>query len=76
MSDRCPHCGLQYADFRTGLTYQDVYDMYWSGSDDPSDWKYKRRGTILGKWHQLKLEMWKRHLEGCEATDSAGAIPF
>jgi len=62
----CPYCGLRYDDLRTGLTYQEVYQMYWMYSSDPRDWKYKRRHTILGKWHQIKLEMWEEHIRACE----------
>lgn len=62
----CPHCDLTYDDLRTGLTYSDVYLMFWSGSDDPSDWCNKRRHTILGRWREIKLGMWQEHLEMCE----------
>jgi hypothetical protein len=62
----CVHCGLRYSDMRTGLTYKDVYEMFWSGSDDTSTWVNKRRGTVLGRWHQLKLELWERHIDLCE----------
>lgn len=46
---------MTYAEFRTGLTYRDVYGMLW-------DRKYKRRRTVLGKWRQIKLEMWDEFL--------------
>lgn len=68
--DDCPNCGLKYRDFRTGFTYAEVYQMLWVASDDARDWRYKRRGTVLGKWRQLKLQMWDRHLAGCRP------IPF
>lgn len=42
----CP----DYDKFRTGLRYYDVYQM-------AAGRKYRRRGTVLGLWHQLKLEM-------------------
>lgn len=48
----------EYDRFRTGLRYRDVYRMLWSPSQDSRDWRYKRRGTVLGLWRQLKLEMW------------------
>jgi hypothetical protein len=65
-----------YEAFRTGLTFQDVYEMIWSYSDDPRDWpkapavpKLKRDGkktagrrhTVLGKWREIKLAMWEDH---------------
>ena len=68
---RCPCCGLKYRDLRTGFSYEAIKLMYWTPQDaDPSEWKYKRRGTVLGKWHQLKKELWQKHLEECEE------IPF
>lgn len=40
-----------YDAFRTGLTYIMVRRMI-----DPS--RYRRRGTVLGMWNQIKREMW------------------
>lgn len=64
--DPCPHCGLAYDDMRTGHTYSDIYQMFWSGNEDPSTWVNKRRHTVLGRWHQVKLSMWEEHLEICQ----------
>lgn len=80
----CEHCGTLYREFRTGLTYRDVYAMLWVGSDDPATWKYKRRSTILGFWHQWKKSLWEEHQEWCrkqaeyEAEQEALAdeVPF
>jgi hypothetical protein len=47
-----------YDSFRTGLTYQDIWEMMRSESDDPADWKYKSRGVILGMWHELKMQLY------------------
>lgn len=66
MIEVCPFCGLSYKELRTGLTYQDVFEMLWSASDDPSTWRYKRRNTVLGKWYQIKQEMWAEHIGGCD----------
>lgn len=52
-----------YNEFRTGLTYRDVYAMLWSPSPDPSTWKYKRRSTVLGFWHQLKQQLYARAVD-------------
>ncbi len=41
----------EYDIFRTGLTYRQVRAM----ADGK---KYRRRGTVLGVWNQLKREMW------------------
>lgn len=63
---------------RTGLCYRDVFEMFWVGHDDATLWVNKRRNTILGRWHQIKLEMWSEHLQLCElqteyeATQKAG----
>lgn len=43
---------MTYDQFRTGLTFRDVYRMLWTR-------KYKRRRGVLGYWRQLKLEMWE-----------------
>ena len=46
--------------FRTALTFQDVFNMLRDESPDPADWKRKSRGVILGKWHEIKLELYER----------------
>lgn len=69
--DECPYCALRYKDFRTGLTFKDVKALFWTLSDDPADWKYCRRHTVLGKWHQIKKEMWELHLKGCKEEHDA-----
>lgn len=66
----CPFCGERYEDFRTGLTFADVKAMYWVEDPDSAKWKYKRRYTVLGKWRQIKLSLWDRHLEGCEKENA------
>lgn len=65
LPDQCEYCDLHYEDFRTGLIFQDVVDMMWSGSSDPKDWRYKRRNSVLGYWRQIKIEEWRNHLENC-----------
>jgi hypothetical protein len=40
-----------YDRFRTGLSYKQVRAM-------ADDRKYRRRGTVLGVWNQIKREMW------------------
>ena len=66
-SEACAGCGLTYGALRTGLEWSDIWIMYWTPQDAPSEtWRYKRRGTILGKWHQIKREMWAEHRAGCE----------
>lgn len=96
---------LAYDDFRTGLTFAEVFTMIWSNSDDARNWpkgsavpKYRkdqprkktagRRHTVLGKWRQIKLEMYEQYLyahgEGSadqdslveSADDGTGEYPF
>lgn len=61
----CSRCGMHYDAFRTGLTYNDVFLMLWSYSEDPSTWKYKRRHTVLGLWHSIKQDMFRQHVAEC-----------
>ncbi len=62
----CPYCELRYNAMRTGYSYSDIYRMFWSGNDDSATWVNKRRRTILGRWHEIKLSMWNEHLDMCE----------
>ena len=53
----------EYRQMKTHLTFDEVFWMIRSPSDDSSDWpKGISRHTVLGKWHQVKLEMWD-HLQ-------------
>ena len=45
---------LTYDEFRTGLTYRQVYHLIW-------DRRWKRRRGVLGAWRQIKLEMWDEY---------------
>ena len=62
----CEFCGLEYDDFRTGEDFQSIKDDLWVGSEDPAEWNYKGRHTVLGRWYALKQSMWADHLEQCE----------
>lgn len=57
---------IAYDDFRTGLTFREVRQMLWVHSDDPRDWKYKRRRTVLGMWRQLKLQLYAQYLDAID----------
>jgi hypothetical protein len=61
----------QYDRFRTGLTYQDVWQMLWSPDPDPKNWRRKSKGVVLSLWRQLKEDMWA---ERCRRED-AGELP-
>ena len=54
----------EYREFRTGLTFRDVRQMLWSYSDNPKDWPNVTRHTVLGKWWEIKLEMWHTYKGG------------
>ena len=70
--DVCPYCGLPYDDFRTGMTFKEVRSLFWVEDEDPAAWKYKRRHTVLGKWRQIKLELFSEHINYCERETSLG----
>jgi len=74
-SDSCECCGIDYDNFETGETYQSVYDTLWKSSDDPSKWLNKGRHTVLGRWHEIKQDMWRDHLEQCEQAAEGGQEP-
>jgi hypothetical protein len=48
----------KYDRFRTGLTFDEVRQMLWSPSGDPKDWRRVTRHTVLGKWREIKLQMY------------------
>ncbi len=61
----CPYCNLHYNDFKTGLTFQAVYDMIYHR-------QWKRRHGVLGYWRQLKLEMFEQHKKECKDEKDIG----
>lgn len=64
--EACPVCGLTYGQFRTGFAWEDIWGLFYTAPDaDPSTWVRKNRGRILGRWHQIKKELWAEHLEVC-----------
>lgn len=73
-SSRGFNAPLDYASFRTGLSYRDVYQMLWVHSDDSRDWKYKRRGTVLGLWRSIKLGLWDRYLAELDGEQQRRAV--
>jgi len=68
-ASECDYCGITYADFPTGETYESVYETLWKDSDDPSEWLNKGRHTVLGRWHEIKQSMWRDHLAQCEEME-------
>lgn len=49
-----------YNNFRTGLSFSEIFWMLRSPSEDPKDWPNITYHTVLGKWHQIKLEMFSQ----------------
>jgi hypothetical protein len=48
------------------MNFGEVRMMLWVGNPDYSKWRYKRRRTVLGLWHQIKKSMWDEHVLICE----------
>jgi len=65
-SERCECCGLIYRNFKTGLTYEDVYAMFWKVASDNTEFVNKGRSVVLGKWTEIKRKLWGEHLTECE----------
>lgn len=61
-------CGAAYDDMRTGMTFTEVKRMMFVHNDDPSTWRYRRRHSVLGYWHMLKLSFWYSAHDACEAA--------
>ena len=64
--NQCPCCGIKYRDFRTGETFSSIRSQFWVCDEDPKKWHPKRRGSVLGRWRQVKLEMWALHISTCD----------
>lgn len=61
----CHRCGMEYKDLKTGLDFQAVKDMLWIQDSNPEYWRYRRRGSVLGLWYEIKRGMWADHLAMC-----------
>ncbi len=48
-----------YDKLRTGLTYHEVYVML----NTSEKHRYKRRGSVLGFWHEIKLQLYEQALD-------------
>jgi hypothetical protein len=60
------HGLIGYDEFRTGLTYHEVWEMLRNDDDDSKVWRYKSRGVILGMWHELKMQLYQQYLDAYE----------
>jgi hypothetical protein len=52
-----------YDEFRTGLSFRDVKRMLYVHNADSSKWRYRRRGTVLGFHHALKLQLYYQAID-------------
>ena len=49
----------KYDSFRTGLDYSTVYNML----ETSPRHKARRRGSVLGFWHELKLQFYEQAVD-------------
>lgn len=68
---------IPYDKFTTGYTYREISDMIWYQSDWHAAHHTRRRHTVLGKWREIKLEMYERYLAAVEQHDqTVEDVPF
>lgn len=71
---------IPYDRFTTGYTYREVSDMIWYSEQWHPAHHTRRRHAVLGKWHEIKQEMYNRYLAAIEAAGStdttADDVPF
>lgn len=71
---------VDYDDFRTGLSFQQVRDIL----DGEADRKYRRgeymfitRATVLGRWNEIKRRMYESYLRAFEKEQARDdGLPF
>lgn len=64
----CPGCATLYTAFRTGHTFASIRQEMHVGSLDSSEWRRKRRGSVLGYWREVKVAAWRYHVDQCLAS--------
>ena len=71
---------IPYKKFRTGYTYHEVSDMLWYSDEWHKAHHTKRRHAVLGKWREIKQEMYDRYMNEIQASatepGSLEPIPF
>lgn len=65
--ERCV-CGASYHAMRTGLTFGKVRAMLHDVPDPNREgwWRQKGRRSVLGFWHELKMQQWESMHGSCE----------
>jgi len=57
-------CEITYDEFKTGYTFKEIRRMLRAEADRKLKTDGTRmfitRHTVLGRWHQIKLELWKQ----------------
>lgn len=57
-----------YGDFRTGLSFRDVRELLareaWTHYQRTGTYMFVGRSTVLGRWRQLKLQMYEQATGG------------
>lgn len=64
---------LTYEEFRSGLTYQDVWRMMFVANDDPTTWARKSKGSVLTLWGKLKRDLYEEYLRRFPPSDNDNA---
>ena len=72
---------IPYERFTTGYTYREVSDMIWYQDTWHAAHHTRRRHAVLGKWKEIKQEMYDRYLaaisQGEQPIDTAADdVPF
>jgi hypothetical protein len=65
-----------YDEFRTGFTFRDIRQMLWSFDEDPRTWRHVTRHTVLGKWREIKQEMWAHNKPEKFKQEDTGELLF
>lgn len=66
----------EYKKFRTGYTYKEFSDMLWYQDEWHAAHHTRRRHSVLGKWREIKQEMWN-HYQNLKAIDEMQEpVPF
>ena len=63
-SEKFMNLKLSYNEFRTGLTFKQVRQMLsieQKRKRENFNYMFVTRATVLGRWHQLKLEMYRNY---------------
>lgn len=71
-------CQTTYKELKTGFTFNDIRQMLYKESKEKrernNEHMFITRHTILGRWHEMKLRIWKEiqnqiDLYGCECEN-------